>query len=158
MSVLGPLNLSDADTGGFEAVDAGRYNAEVADVSMDSVKNEGKMPIGTPMIKIRFRLTDEEVEGKSVFTQFIIPPPDYDKKKADIMNGMFVRFLTAIGEDEKKVRSGKYDPDFEDFKGRACVVTVSKEQWPPDSDPPEYQNRVKGIKAAGSDTGSGKLL
>lgn len=156
-SALGPLNLSDADIKGFEALDPGRYNAEVFEITMDAVKNDtGKMPIGTPMMKVQLKLTDEGVENRRVFTQYVIPPADYDAKKRNTMNGMVARFFIALGEDEKKVTSGKFDPDFEDFKGRPCVVTLSKEEYPPESG--EWQNRVKGIKPAGSDTGSGNLL
>ena len=55
------LNLSDADMGGFEALDPGRYNAEVFDITWDAVKNPGgRTPVGTPMIKVEFKLTDED--------------------------------------------------------------------------------------------------
>ena len=159
---LGPLNLSDADTKGFDAFEAGRYNAEIFEMKMDAVKNasgQGKMPAGTPMVKVQFRITDE-IEGSTnrrVFSQYIIPPADYDKDKAAKIKGMFVRFLTAVGEDEAKVKSAKYDPDFEDFIGRECVVVVSKE---PKKDQNgnivegEYNNPVKGVKEKGSIVGS----
>lgn len=166
MSEIGPLNLGDADTSGFEPLEAGRYNAEVFEMKMDAVKNasgQGKMPAGTPMIKVQFKLTDEGVHNRRVFSQYILPPKDYDQAKAAKIKGMLVRFLTAIGEDETKVKSAKYAPDFEDFVGRECVVVVGKE---PKKDQNgnvvegEYNNPVKGVKEAGSiaGTGGGGLL
>lgn len=157
---LGPLNLSDADTKGFEAIEAGRYNAEIFEMKMDAVKNasgKGVMPAGTPMVKVQFKLTDEGVNNRRVFAQYIIPPADYDKDKAAKIKGMFVRFLTAIGEDEAKVKSAKYDPDFEDFIGRECVVVVGKEPKKDQSGnivDGEYNNPVKGVKEAGTLAGS----
>jgi len=168
-TTLGPLNLSDADTSGFEAVDPQRLNAEVFQITQDAVKNtsgQGKMPAGTPMIKVQWRATEDNVEGlenRRFFSSFVIPPKDYDKGKAQKMKGMLVNFLTAIGEDEEAVRGKGYSPDWEDFLGRAAVITVGKQ---PKKDAAgnvvegEYNNPVTGIKPAGSDVGqaTGSLL
>jgi hypothetical protein len=157
VSSLGPLNLSDADTKGFEALEPGRYNAEIYEVSIEPTKNpDGKLPVGTPQVVVQFNITDSEAEGRRAFTRFTLPPDGYDAKKAATMKGIFVRFLVALGEDEKKVRKPGYTPDFEDFKGRPCVITLAKREWPKDSG--DYVNDVKGVKPAGSDTGSGSLL
>jgi uncharacterized protein DUF669 len=157
VSALGPLNLSDDDLKGFEALEPGRYNAEIYEVSMESTKNpDGKLPLGTPQIVVQFNITDPEAEGRRVFTRFTIPPEGYDAKKSAQMRGMFGRFLVAVGEDQKKLTSGKYTPDLEDLKGRPCVITLGKREWPPESG--EYVNDVKGVKPAGSDTGTGTLL
>lgn len=160
---LGPLNLADADTRGFEALDPGRYNAVIHEMTMDAVKNvsgQGKMPAGTPMIKVQFRITDD-INGSTnrrVFSQFIIPPKDYAEGPSQKMKGMLVRFLVALGEDESKVRAKNYSPDFEDFKAREIVVVLGKE---PKKDQngnvieDEFNNPVKGYKPAGSLVGSG---
>lgn len=169
MSGLGPLNLSDADTRGFEAIEAGRYPAEVFEMKMDAVKNadgRGKMPAGTPMIKVQFKITDEELkEAKGyeprVFAQYIIPPADYDQAKAQKIKGMLVRFFVALGVPEEDVRKKTFNPDFEDFIGKPCVVVVGKE---PKKDAAgeviegEYNNPVKGVKEAGTAVGSGSGL
>jgi hypothetical protein len=161
MSGLGPLNLSDADTSGFEAIEAGRYNAEIFEMKMDAVKNtsgQGKLPAGTPCVKVQFKLTDEGVENRRVFAQYNLPGEGYDASKAAKMKGMFVRFLTAIGEDEAKVKSAKYNPDFEDFIGRECVVVVNKEPKKTQGGEiveGEFNNAVKGVKEAGTLVGSG---
>src|SRR5262245_47551496 len=167
----GPLNLSDADLSGFEPIEPGRYNAEVFEITMDAVKNtsgEGKMPSGTPMVKIQFKLTGNDpviladgktmdIENRRVFTQFVIPPKEYDKAKASKMKGMLARFFIATGDEEELVLNKDFDPDFEDYKGRPVVVVLGKEQKRDRQGnvvEGEYNNPVKGIKPAGSIVGT----
>jgi Protein of unknown function (DUF669) len=154
--MAGPLNLSDADMKGFDPLEAGRYNAEVFELGMDAVKNasgEGKMPAGTPMLKCQFKITDEEYENRRVFLTYVIPPKDYDKSKAAKMKGMIARFFIALGTPEEEVLSKDFDPDFDDYLGVPCVVTLGKE---PKKDRQgnviegEYNNPVKSVKPAGS--------
>lgn len=162
----GPLDLSQADTRGFEAVDSGRYNAEVFQIDIDAVKNtsgEGKMPAGTPMIKIQYKLLSDaygsdDCNNRRVFQSLVIPPKDYDQSKAQKMQGMIVNTLVALGEAEEKVRNPKFRPDFSEYVGRPCVLVVGKE---PKKDSRgnviegEFNNPVKGVKPAGS-IGSGE--
>lgn len=160
----GPLNLSDADTSGFAPLEAGRYPAEVFEAKWDAVKNTsgtGRLPAGTPCVKVQFKITDpdlKEARGYEprVFAQYNIPGPDYDKGKASKMKGMFVNFLVALGEDESKVKTAKYNLDLEDLLGRECVVVISKEQKKDQNGnliEDEYNNPVKGVKPAGTATG-----
>lgn len=158
----GPLNLSDADMKGFDPLEPGRYNAEVVEITMDAVKNEGKTPIGTPIVKFQFKITDEEYENRRVWTQFVVPPKDYDKSKAAKMKGMLARTFIALGTPEEEVLSKNFDPDFDDYKGVPCVVTLSKE---PKQDRSgnviegEFNNPVKQVKPAGSEVAtSGSVL
>lgn len=163
----GPLNLGDADLKGIEAVDAGRYNCTIFAMTMDAVKNadgRGKMPAGTPMVKVQFRANENNPDGlenRRFFSQYILPPKDYDKEKAAKMKGMFARFLMALGEKEEDIRAKGYDPDFEDFVGRECVVVVGREQKMTREGGElvavdgEYNNPVKGVKPAGSITTGG---
>jgi len=166
---LGPLNLSDADIKGFEAVEAGRYNAEIATMTIDAVKNTsgtGATPAGTPMIKVRFKLISdmagntEGLENKSVFASYVVPPKEHDPKKAAVMKGMIARLFMALGNSEDEVRAKNFNPDFEDYIGRECVVTVGRE---PKKDQAgntiegEYNNPVKGVKAPGEVTAGGLL-
>jgi len=155
----GLLNLSNADTSGFEPLEPGRYNAKVFEISIDAVKNPGgKTPVGTPMVKVQFALFDNEhmgsgLDNRRVWTQYVVPPKDYDQSKAAKMNGMIARFFMALGVPEETVRSKNFDPDFEDFKDRPCVVVVGKEQKRTrDGDiiDGEFNNPVKGVKPAGS--------
>lgn len=171
----GPLNLSDADLTGFDPINPGRYNAEIFEITMDAVKNtsgEGKMPAGTPMMKVQFKLINNDpitivddkgnekemdLDNRRVFTQFVIPPVEYDKAKAAKMKGMIARFFIATGDDEEVVLNSEFDPDFADYQGRPVVVVLGKE---PRRDRQgntvegEYNNPVKGIKPAGSIVGA----
>lgn len=161
---IGPLNLADADLKGFEAIEPARYNGVVQEIKMDAVKNtsgSGKMPAGTPLIKIQYRLTDEGVDNRRVFQTLTIPPADYDAAKASKMKGMIARFFIELGYPEDVVISKKFNIEeaLEDVVGRECVVIVGKE---PKKDqngnvvPDEFNNPVKGIKKAGSITTSGE--
>jgi Protein of unknown function (DUF669) len=157
----GPLNLQDADLSGFDAVEPGKYNATVFEVKWDAVKNPGgKVPIGTPMLKIQFRASEDNPEGlenRRFFTQFVVPPKDYDKAKAQKMKGMIARALIALGEAEEAVLSKGYDLDTEDLVGRECVIVVGREPKKTTGGEVvegEFNNPVKGIKPAGTDTGS----
>lgn len=161
--MAGPLNLSDADVRGFDALDAGRYDAEVWEMSWDAVKNtdgQGKMPAGTPMMKVQFKILQPMIDGEAVdqdrrvFTQYVVPPKDYDAKKRATMNGMIARFFIALGYEEAEVKNPKFDPDFEDQKGKPCVVVLSKYLYPDNPETGEWRNQVKAVKAAGSGVGA----
>jgi hypothetical protein len=161
---MGPLDLSGADMDTFEAVPPGRYNVEVFEVTMDAVRNargDGKLPAGTPMLKIQWRATEDNPDGlnnRRFWSQFVIPPKDYDKSKADKMKGMLARTLIALGEPEEKVLAKGYEPDLEDLVGRAAVIQVGREQkLDSNTREPiegEFNNPVKGVKPAGSITAS----
>lgn len=156
MTGHGPLNLSDADLKGFEALPVGRYNAAIYEITWDAVKNAGgKMPIGTPIMKVTYTLTDEGMNNRRAWQQFVVPPNDYDAKKRATMTGMIARFFIALGFTEEQVTGKKFQPDFEDLKGRPVVITLGRE---PKKDqngnviPDEYNNPVKGVKAPGEAT------
>lgn len=156
----GPLNLADADTRGFEAIPAARYNAEVFAMTLDAVKNtngRGKTPAGTLMIKVQFKITDEPYNNRRVFVTYVIPPKDYEESKAQKMKGMIVNLFTALGVPEETVRSNKFNPEYDEFVGRECVVVVGRE---PKKDMEgavidgEFNNPVKGVKPAGTLAGA----
>jgi len=147
------LDLSGADLKGFEPIPAGSYNCTVFSAEMGETSGEGKTPAGTPKLNVRFRVSDEPYENRALWGNYVIPPDDYEK--APQLKGMFVRFLTALGYDEKKIVSGKFNLDLEDLAGRECVVTVKVEKKYR-GEPGEMTNVVTGVKAAGSSTtGSG---
>lgn len=163
----GPLNLADADLKGFDALDSGRYDAEVFNIKMDATKGgEGaKTPAGTPLMKVQIKVLNPKIGGevidqdRRVFTQFVIPPKGYDPKKSATMNGMIARFLIATGDTEEMIRSKGFDPDWEDYKGRPLVVTLSKVQkYGTKPDDNEWENKVTGFKPAGSNTGGNSGL
>jgi hypothetical protein len=165
---MGLLDLSDANLKGFEALDAGRYDAEIVELSMDAVKNTdgtGKMPAGTPMVKAQFRVLNPKIDGEVIdqdrraWKTYIVPPKGHDPKKAATMKGMIARFFMALGVDEEKVTAPDFDPDFEDFEGAPCVITLSKiRKYGTSPEDNEWDNRVTGVKKAGAPTGGGALL
>lgn len=168
MSSYGPLDLSDANLEGFKPLDPGQYNGEIFEVSMDAVKNEGgNLPVGTPGMKVQVKLLSDKdgntegIENRRVFTNFWIPPKTYDAKKAGTMKGMIARFFMALGYTEEQVRDKKFSPDFEDLKGRPCVVTIKKEQKKNRDGSiveGEFNNPISAFKAAGSLTAAGSGL
>lgn len=173
-TVTGPLDLGDADVKGFAPIDPGRYKGEIADLVWDAVKNAGgKMPVGTPMLKITSRVhqpkIDNEVidQDRLVWAQYIVPPKDYDPRKRATMLGMIARFFMSLGFTEEQVKASSFNPNFEDLKGQEVVVVVGRE---PKKDRDgrvvegEFNNPVKGFKsidtwadAEGTASGSGLL-
>lgn len=146
------LDLSGADTSGFDPVPAGRYNVHVHKTEMDQTKNEGKLPAGTPLVKVQLKIQDGECEGRLIFDQFVLPPAGYEKQA--IMLGFLVRFLVALGYDESKVKSKGFNlQNLQDLHGKEAVVTVSYEKAKEGS---SYSDRnvVKGYKPAGSEIGT----
>jgi hypothetical protein len=166
----GALDLSGANTEGFPALDAGTYDCELFDYSWSATKggsnDDGtpkKMPEGTPMLKTQLRVIEPEHENRRLFDQFVIPPASYEKEKREVMLGMLVRFLTAMGLEESDVKSKKFDLNkaLEDLKGEPVRVTVNKEpKYMSDPEENLWDNKVKGYKRAGTGSSGerGKLL
>src|SRR4051812_3048860 len=104
MSDTGILDLSGADTSGFQPIPSGQYNAVVSGDNTEWTETKGgKMPAGQPMLKVRFNITDEtahdgtKVKGRPQFTQFVLPKPDATTpEKRATMQGIFVQFLMAL--------------------------------------------------------------
>lgn len=150
---MGLLDLSGADTKGFDVIPSGAYNATVFAAEMQETQGgpAAKLPAGTPKVNVQFRISDGEYENRRVFNSFVIPPADYEN--AAKLKGMLVRFLVALGYDEKKITSGKFDLDMEDLIGRECTVVVGQKPKYNGAEG-EMDNVVKGIKPAGAATGA----
>jgi hypothetical protein len=177
---LTPINLSNADTSGpdFTPIKPGTYPATVFEASWGETQGGAgsKLPKGTPFINVQFKIdtTDaQDTDGKDLtgmdrraFTRYIIAPEKIGNKAYEHkakMDGMLVRFLTAIGYDNDDVMSEDgYDPDLEDFGGRECAVVLAIEEYIPndpdfdDNDEPikKRRNVVKGVKKAGAGRGA----
>src|SRR5262245_15984377 len=151
----GILDLSGADTSGFDAVDAGSYNCTVFEAEMSETSGSSKLPAGVPMVRIQFAVQDDgPAKGRRFFNNYVLPTEE-QHANAKMMQGNFVKFLTALGEDEKKIRTKGFDPDnLTNLVGRDCVVRVSKEADTRDGHDGEWQNPVKSVKPAGSPTGT----
>src|ERR1051325_3030194 len=127
----GPLNLAGADLKGFDPIDSGTYNATVFNVELKETKGgeDAKLPAGTPMWNVQFRISQEPYENRRVFRQFVIAPAVVDGKPYEHkakMDGILVRFLMAIGYSQDEITSGDFNPSFEDMAGRECRVVVRK--------------------------------
>ena len=163
----GALDLSGADTRGFEAMESNTYDFELFDYSWAATKggtnDDGtpkKMPEGTPMLKVQFKCIEPEYENRRVFDQFVIPPEDYDSEKRGRMLGMLVRFLTAMGLEESAVKSKKFkiNDSLEELKGQPVRVTVKKKpKYNTRPEDNEWDNEVVGYKQTGTEATS-KLL
>jgi Protein of unknown function (DUF669) len=145
------LDLSGADTSGFEALPAGAYNCTVYETELTEVGPNAKSPPGTPMVKVQFRVKDgEEHEGHPFWANYPLPGKDVENAAKTL--GNFVNFLVAAGEDADKVKSKGFDTNkLDSLEGREVVVRVTRGEWPKDSG--EYTNNVRGVKPAGSSTG-----
>lgn len=175
----GVLDLTGADTSTFEAIPAGKYKAIIWDVVWDKTKNPDgtkKMPDGTPMLKVQVRLDNEEhadqeyeLDGivtkigknRTLFGQFVVPPPGYDPDAAAKMKGSIVNFLIAIGYDEKKVKSASFKIVPDDMKQKECCIIVNRYKYPKNDPNGTWQNGITGFKpvsAYGSGTQSAGAL
>jgi hypothetical protein len=146
------LDLSGADTSGFEPLPTGAYNCNVYEVEMTEVSGSGKLPAGTPMVKVQLRVKEgEDHANHPVWTNYPLPEKSYENHAKTV--GNFVNFLVALGEDKDKIKAKGFDlSKLKALEGKECVVRVIKEEYPKDSG--DYVNRVKGVKPAGSLTGS----
>ncbi len=160
----GALDLSGATVKGFEALDSGTYDCELFSYTWDATKGgEGKkMPEGTPMLKLQFKVIEPEYENRRLFDQFVIPPDDYDKEKRGTMLGMLVRFLQAMGvpEEETSGKKFKLNDTLDNLVGEPVRITVGQEPIPYGARAGEMSNPVKGYKSMEDSAvgASGKLL
>lgn len=153
------LDLSGADTTGFDPVDGGRYDAEVWEMEWQKTKPDATGAYGPnwPYINVQFkiegRVNKESVGDRRVFAKFFPKAPDgYDPKKAAKSQGTFVNFLVALGYKEEDIKTASFQlPDFESLKAKPLVIVVSKD---PNKDDQGnlvgYFNNVNGFKPAGS--------
>src|SRR5438132_14033113 len=119
------LDLSGADTKGFDPVPQGTYDAIIFDVTPIVTENpDGKLPLGTPGINVQFAIDGGPYDNRRVFNRYWMPPVEYDEEKRNKSLGMLARFLGAIGYDEADIKSGNFNLDVEDMKGRQCRVSV----------------------------------
>lgn len=152
------LDLSGADTTGFDPIPAGTYAATVFKADMKETKGgeNAKLPAGTKMINVQFRISDEEeYVNRRVFRQYVIAPAKVDGKKYEhkaMMDGMLARFFESIGYSMEEITSGNFNMDLGDFAGRECRVTLKIVTYNG-----EQKNEVTGVKPA-QEAESGGIL
>lgn len=161
----GALDLSGADTSGFDALESRTYDCELFESKWAETKGgdnpDGtpkKMPAGTPMLKLQFKVIEPEHENRRLFDQFVIPPNDYDAEKRAKMLGALTRFFVAMGMEESDVKNKKFNINdaLADLQGQPVRVTVAKKQkYGTRPEDKEYDNEVKGYKRIGDGASSG---
>jgi len=140
----GVLDLSGADLKGFDPIPSGSYPAIVFECEAIETENpDGKLPIGTPGFNVQFKVDGGQYDNRRLFNRYWIAPADYDPSKKKMLDGMFARFLLAIGYSEKEVMGGKFKFDPEDAIGRECTVVVGIR---PANDQYEASNNVRNVK------------
>lgn len=153
------LDLSGADTSGFDPIDPNRYTATVWEAEWAKTKPDATGAYGPnwPYINVQFKvegakLNGQEVGDRRVFAKYFpTAPQGYDPQKAAKSQGSFVNFLVGLGYKEEDIKKADFTINFEDWKGKPCVVVISRDAIP-NTDPPVYTNNVKGVKTAGTDT------
>lgn len=144
------LDLTGADTTGFEEMETGEYNAITISVEMQETKGgeNAKLPAGSPMVKVGFAIQDEPYIGRQAYTNIVLVGQDEAKTQKAL--GQFVNFVAAVtGEDADTVKSNGFDlSDLSSLVQRECVVRLG----PADKkyNPENTWNTVKGIKPAGT--------
>jgi hypothetical protein len=148
------LDLSGADTSGFDPVDAGKYDAVVWEAEWKKTKPDSNGAYGPnwPYISVQFkiegRINGQSVGDRRVFASYFPSTPQgYDAQKAAKSQGSFVNFLVGLGFKEEDIKKTDFTIDFESWKGKPCAVVLSVNS--------EYNNNtVKGVKPAGSPVGT----
>lgn len=152
--MAGPLDLSTANRGAFDAIPSGKYDAKVFKVEPVTFdKEDGKLPKGTEGYNVQFAIDGGQYDNRRVFNRYWLPSDEYDKDKRANMLGMFVDFLLAIGYSEKEVTSGKFKFDAEDAEGRECSLSVGQREWDGDT-----QNTVRRVKPRSQDLEDAGIL
>lgn len=157
MSDVPVLDLSGADSGGFDALDTGTYDATIFSCEWRQTKGKegAKLPAGTPMLNVQFRVSQEPYENRRVFRSYVIAPVkignklNENKSKSD---GILAKFLEDAGYPTEVVKSGDFQINFDDMAGRELRVSVKKklkydftgDEATATSD--DYDNEVVGTK------------
>jgi hypothetical protein len=153
----GMLDLTSGVESSFDPLPPGKYICEVHSMEMVETASDGKVPKGTPMMKVRLtvistkegetEVTDNDgtvfqLEGmnRTTFMNLVIPPEDHDPKKANTLKGNIISFFKAVGIPEEELRKPKgYNPDMDAFDGMRLEATLGR-------DPKYSSNPVRGVK------------
>jgi hypothetical protein len=148
------INLTDIDDRSFEALPASRYILKVTDFEMREVRNDGKVPKGTPMINWEFtvqsdRQGDTKYQNRKVWMNTVIHERSLFNLKA---------LLRATGAFTDEQLEGELDFDPDEIVGSEVIGVVSQREYPPGSG--EMTNDVRRTMAvsAGDREEAGSLL
>jgi hypothetical protein len=136
------LDLTSADTRG-NFMEGGWKDAIVGNIEMIKAENpDGNLPLNTPGINVQFTIDGGQYDNRKVWNRYWFPPAEYDAQKRDRSLGMFVRFLVAIGYDEKEVKANGFnlDANIGEMVGKECQVNTKYDE--------NYDNnKVTGVRA-----------
>lgn len=143
------MNLTDIDDRTFEALPAGRYILKVTDYEMREVKNDGKVPKGTPMINWEFtvqsdRSGDTKFQNRKVWMNTVIHERSLFNLKA---------LLRSSGAFSNEQLDGELDFEPDDIVGSEVIGVVAQREYNGDT-----VNDVKRILPVGDSEGSSSLL
>jgi hypothetical protein len=156
----GVLDLTTADTRGFEALESGTYDSELFEYKWAETKGEGKVGVA-PLLKVQFKVIEPEYDNRRLFDQFVIPPADYDAEKRDKMLGMLVRFLVAMGLDEADIKNKKFklNEALDGLVGQPVkVVARKKQKYNTKPEEKLFDNEVVGYKSASESGATARVL
>lgn len=151
------LDLTTADTRG-NFMEGGWKDSVVSNITNIVTENpEGNLPLGTPGINVEFTIDGGQYNSRKVWNRYWFPPAEYDAQKRDRSLGLFVRFVVALGYDEKEVKANGFNLEEQkpEMIGKDCQVNTKYDS--------NYDNnQVKGVRARGAGapdatTGSGVL-
>lgn len=152
------LDLTEREDASFEPVPGGKYLATVYEAEERLTGGNGKLPEGTPMIAIQWRLdkalfdTEVSVENRRVFSQNVIPPKEINGqpyKNYKMMNGIIFRLLEAIGYNQEELSKTDFELDYDDMKAREAIITVGRYTYKdPDTAEETVRNNVKSFRPA----------
>lgn len=154
----GTLDLSGADTSGFDPIPSGWYECIVYEITHVEVEGaDGKLAQGTPGINVQFKVDGGQYDNRRVFNRYWIPNAEQapDLEKRNKMLGMLARFFMALGWTEEQVKSSSFNLI------EACAEAIGKECKCNVKHDTQYDNnKVTNVKARGeaSATESGGLL
>ena len=166
------LDLTEREDAQFEPIPAGKYLATVFEAEERLTGGGGKLPEGTPMIAIQWRIdeamfpteegsTGNAFENRRVFSQNVIPPKEINGapyKNYKMMNGIIFRLLASIGYTDEQLNSGTFELDYDDMKDRKAIITVGRYEYEdPDTAEKTVRNNVKGFRPVKESETSGIL-
>jgi hypothetical protein len=135
------INLTDVDDRSFEALPAGRYIVKVTGFEMREVRNDGKVPKGTPMINWEFtvqsdRAGDTKYQSRKVWMNTVL-------HERSLFNLKGLLRATGAFDDEQLAGELEFEP--EDVVGAEVIAVVAQREYPAGSG--EMTNDVRRIVA-----------
>lgn len=149
------LNLTDNEEMSFDAMPPGKYFVQVFTSEMRETSGDGKLPKGTEMLWVHFLIEgkvgeddgaseESEYYNRRAFANLVIPPDDYDAKKARMMRGNMVSFLRSAGYTQEEITNGEFELDPGDLEERRLIVILNRK--PNAYKGGELDNNVIGFK------------